>query len=350
MTYRPLLRWKRGEQTALANLDEAHKREVQPLLVIKGHSYDPPQGQSNDPAFDTRIVQDADRLRGAWAGHRVAIDFGNVDPDAECSGGEPPIARFFAVLNGEVEATPVLRPSSDGRLVQTVARLNLVPTFRLTPDDLAASDIEATLRGQMESCNVQPRDCDIVVDLGYIATAGRSLITARGGLQALPFLQEWSSVTLASGSFPENLSEYLVGAHLVERIEWNVWLAVKEGVGRQVNYGDYTTIHPNPVEEGLDPRTMNPSASVRYTHEGNWLLLRGEGTRNRGGRGFAQFQDHANRLILCPEYRGQHFSAGDERIARIARGDDGAGNLETWVTIGVNHHIAEIAGQLASLP
>lgn len=66
MTYRPLLRWKRGEQTALANLDEAHKREVQPLLVIKGHSYDPPQGQSNDPAFDTRIVQDADRLRGAW--------------------------------------------------------------------------------------------------------------------------------------------------------------------------------------------------------------------------------------------------------------------------------------------
>lgn len=94
---------------------------------------------------------------------------------------------------------------------------------------------------------------------------------------------------------------------------------------------------------------MNPSASVRYTVDNNWLLIRGEGVRNRGGRGFAQFQDHAENLIRLPQYRGEAFSFGDEKIARISRREDRPGNLETWIMIGVNHHLTEIADQLASL-
>lgn len=117
-----------------------------------------------------------------------------------------------------------------------------------------------------------------------------------------------------------------------------------------VSYGDYATIHPIPVEEGLDPRTMNPTASVRYTFEDTWILLRGQGTRTRGGQGFAQFLGHADTIVAMPQYRGEPFSFGDGKIMRIHRRAEGQGNLETWVTIGVNHHIAEIAGQLAILP
>lgn len=349
MVYRPLLRWKRGEQTALAHLSDDLKRRTLPLVAITSHSYDPPRGHAVDVNFDARITQDAERLRATWATHRVSVDLGGLDPDAECAQGDHPVGRFFIALGGEVDARPVLRASSDERYVTAVAALGIAPTFRLTPDDLADRHIADVVAGQLDACGVAPEACDAVVDLGYIEALGRSSITARGALLAVPFLANWATVTLASGSFPENLSQYAIGTHVVERIEWGVWGAVNGNTERPVLYGDYTTIHPNPVEEGLDPRMMNPSASVRYTHGESWLLLRGEGTRKRGGRGFAQFQDHADTLVRRPEFRGEAFSFGDERIVRIHRREDRPGNLETWVAIGVNHHIAEIAGQLANL-
>lgn len=350
MLYRPLLRWKRGEQTAATNLSTTNKEAVLPVITLSGHAYNPLPGLTTDPAFDARIVQDAERLKVAWTGYRASVDFNTIDPEAVCQGSVPPVRVFFDILNGEVDARPVLRFDSDQSLVDAVADLDAPPTFRLTPDDLAEPSISSVIQGQLDVCGVSPSDCDLVIDMGYIATTGRSTITAQGALSAMPFLEDWESVTLAAGSFPENLSQHAVGIHTIRRIEWDVWSAARADSEIEVLYGDYTTIHPIPVEDGLDPRTMNPSASARYTRGGNWLLLRGEGTRNPGGPGFSQFLNHADTIFARPEYRGEPFSFGDGKIARIHRRQDSAGNLETWVTIGVNHHIAEIVDQLANLP
>jgi hypothetical protein len=215
---------------------------------------------------------------------------------------------------------------------------------------LADPNIEVAIREMLDQCNVNPGDADLVVDMGYIDTTGRSIITARGALAIVPFAADWLALTLVAGSFPENLTGFPVGIHVLERHEWAVWLANRNVAGRRVIYGDFATIHPVTLEEDLDPRTMNPSASVRYTHEGAWTLLRGQGTRTRGGPGFAQFENHADTLVAMPQYRGEHFSFGDGRIMRIHRRDERPGNLETWVTIGVNHHISEIVDQIATLP
>lgn len=268
-----------------------------------------------------------------------------------------PVTHFFAQIATSDEpaaASPVLRLSSDDDYLVAAAAAcsehGVAPVSRLTPDDLAEPDVLAALHEMLKTCGSEPGAAEMVVDMGYIATTGRSVITARVALAAVPFAADWSVLTLAAGSFPENLSGFAVGAHSVERHEWAVWLSNRNATGRAVTYGDYATIHPIPVEDGLDRRTMNPTASVRYTYEDNWILLRGQGTRTRGGRGFAQFLGHADTLVSMPQYRGEHFSFGDGRIMRIHRREDGQGNLETWVTIGVNHHVAEIVGQLASLP
>lgn len=348
MYYRPLLRWKRGEQTALANLADVQKARISPLLTISGHIYNPAPGQAVDPAFDARIVQDAERLALAWRGRRAAIDFQAVEPDAECNGGLHPLSQFSEAVNGNVTLSPVIRPDSDSRLIKATEELGSPPTFRLSPDDLALPDIAATLEHLIERCQTAPDKCDVVVDLGYVISPGRAVFTASGALAALPFMRDWASVTLACGSFPANLSSFSVGSHILERAEWALWQNMRRDL-RPVVFGDYTTIHPSPVEEALDPRTMNPSASVRYTSGDKWLLLRGEGTRNRGGLGFAQFQHHAASLVRHPEFRGEDFSYGDTKIGRIARGEDNHGSLETWVTIGVNHHIAETVDQLSNL-
>lgn len=357
MIYRPLLRFKRGEQTALANLSGDHKAATKPLLNIASHVFNPPPGGDTDGAFDQRIAQDAERLNSVWAGHAAAVDLGDIDPDARCVGGVHPVRYFFDTLAAaEVRAiaSPVLRLQSDNDYVAAVAAVcaehDVSPVFRMTPDDLAEPDVADAVRDMLDKCGAEAAACDFVVDLGYIATTGRSVITARGALAAVPFAADWAAVALVAGSFPENLSGFAVGTHIVERHEWAVWLANRTVAGREVSYGDYATIHPIPVDEGLDPRTMNPTASVRYTFENTWILLRGQGTRTRGGDGFAQFFGHADTIVKMPQYRGEFFSFGDGRIMRIHRRKDRQGNLETWITIGVNHHIAEIVGQLATLP
>lgn len=357
MSYRPILRFKRGEQSALTNLSDAHKAATKPLLNIRAHVFNPPPSGDTDGAFDQRIVEDADRLNSVWAGYAAAVDLGDIDPDARCAGGIHPVRLFFerlAAANGRAVASPVLRLGNDDDYISAVASVctefGVSPVFRMTPDDLAEPDIGDVVRDMLNDCGAQPADADFVVDLGYIATTGRSIITARGALAAVPYAADWAALALVAGSFPENLSGFTVGAHIVERHEWAVWLANRNSGGRTVSYGDYATIHPVPVEEGLDPRTMNPTASVRYTFEDTWILLRGQGTRTRGGHGFAQFLGHADTIVAMPQYRGEPFSFGDGRIMRIHRRAESQGNLETWITIGVNHHIAEIAGQLATLP
>lgn len=357
MVYRPILRFKRGEQTALTNLSAAHKGATIPLLNIASHAYNPPPGGDTDGAFDQRIAQDADRLNSVWADYAAAVDLGDIDPDARCAGGVHPVRHFFdriAAAGERANARPVLRLSSDDDFLAAVASVcnedGVAPVFRMTPDDLAEPDVGEMVEEMLNDCGLCPADADFVVDLGYIQTTGRSIITARGALAAVPFAADWASITLVAGSFPENLSGFTIGAHSVERHEWAVWLANRGAAGRAVTYGDYATIHPIPAEEGLDPRTMNPTASVRYTFEDTWILLRGQGTRTRGGQGFAQFLGHADTIVVMPQYRGAPFSFGDGRIMRIHQRAEGQGNLETWVSIGVNHHIAEIAGQLAILP
>lgn len=357
MTYRPILRSKRGEQTALANLSAAQKSATIPLVNIASHAFNPPPGSDKDGAFDQRIAQDADRLNSAWAGYTAGVDLGDIDPDARCAGGVHFVRHFFdriAAADERAVASPVLRLESDDAYVEAVASVcadhSLGPVFRMTPDDLAEPDIGDVVGDMLDKCGAQPAGAAFVVDLGYIATTGRSVITARGALAAVPFAADWGDLALVAGSFPENLSGYSVGTHILERHEWAVWLANRGAANRVVTYGDYATLHPNPVEEGLDPRTMNPTASVRYTFEDTWVLLRGQGTRTRGGQGFAQFLGHADTIVAMPQYRGEPFSFGDAKIMRIHRRAEGQGNLETWISIGVNHHIAEIVGQLAILP
>jgi len=357
MPYRPILRFKRGEQTALANLESHQKAATIPLLNIASHAFNPPPGGNRDGAFDQRIVQDAERLNSAWAGYAAAVDLGDIAPDARCAGGVHPVRHFFdslATISERVLARPVLRWESDDDFVRAVASVcidfGVRPVFRMTPDDLAEPDIGIVVRDMLGECHVQPAGADFVVDMSYISTTGRSVITARGALAAVPFVADWAELALVSGSFPENLSGFTVGTHVIERHEWPVWLSNRDVAGRAVSYGDYATIHPIAVEEGLDPRTMNPTASVRYTFEDTWILIRGQGTRTRGSQGFAQFLGHADTIVAMPQYRGEPFSFGDGRIMRIHRRTEGQGNLETWVTIGVNHHIAEIVDQLSNQP
>ncbi len=188
----------------------------------------------------------------------------------------------------------------------------------------------------------------MILDLRSIAPPRQididSLITL---IQSIPRLREWRSFTMTATSFPENLIGLPpADASLVERVEWALWLDVwrrQRDVSRRPTFGDYGISHPEPAE--VDPRIMRASASIRYTTENAWLVLKG---RNLRDNGYGQFHQVSAELIQSAEYEGPEFSKGDEYIYECACRRDGPGNLTTWRKMGTSHPLAFVVRQLAT--
>jgi hypothetical protein len=120
----------------------------------------------------------------------------------------------------------------------------------------------------------------------------------------------------------------------------------KHYVPRQANYGDYT------IQYGMFPKPLNDanfSASIRYTADDYWVIMRGESVRNKRGPGFAQWPANAQLLCERSEFCGASFSYGDEYIARMSRQTKNPGSATTWLCAGINHHLTFVVRQIDNL-
>lgn len=94
---------------------------------------------------------------------------------------------------------------------------------------------------------------------------------------------------------------------------------------------------------------MNVSASIRYTTDDHWLVMRGEGLLNKDGAGHAQYPANAQMLMERPEFCGRDFSFGDNYIYERPVKIDQPGIPRNWVTVGVNHHLTFVVRQIERL-
>lgn len=133
----------------------------------------------------------------------------------------------------------------------------------------------------------------------------------------------------------------------IPRQEWTLWLDVVQSadvLARIPAFGDYAISHTEPPE--VDPRIMRPSASIRYTCESAWLVLKGRNVRDHG---YEQFHDMCRDLVQRTEYSGRQFSWGDEYIDECAARRVSKGSLTTWRNVGTSHHLAFVVRQLATV-
>jgi hypothetical protein len=97
----------------------------------------------------------------------------------------------------------------------------------------------------------------------------------------------------------------------------------------------------------MDPRNMRVSASIRYTCDDYWLIVRGKWLRKFG---FGQYHNMCANLIRRPEYSGAAFCWGDNYINDCAIQSVGTGSATTWRKVGNNHHFHKVIAQISSLP
>ena len=134
----------------------------------------------------------------------------------------------------------------------------------------------------------------------------------------------------------------------VPRNEWLLYKLLRTKLGnidtRIPTFGDYVINHPEVLQ--IDMRLVKPTATIRYTIDDAWLIIKGPNVRDYG---YGQYLDHCKTLTSDPRFLGSIFSKADQYISDCAAGRAKTGNLSTWRWIGTNHHLEKVALDVANL-
>lgn len=349
--YVPILRHKAAEMQALRSLLPEDKPGITPLIELTPSLLGMKERKKlTNASFFEEIAKE---ITGAWEYVPLFVDADLLSQTFGSPGGHHPVWLFSEGARrlriAVIPVTGLRRPRAYQTAIQKVVTTdNNGLCMRLSADDLCNTTLEADIRRLLAAFNLTPKQVDIVVDLKFIGE-NSSRISFRKLCGCVPLLSSWRTFTVACGSFPKNLSEYRKN-HQYERLryDWLYWFGeLKNGpsLPRSPSFGDYAIQHPFYSEP--NPKS-NVSASIRYTADDHWVIMRGEGLRNDGGPGHAQYWANANLLSGRPEFQGQGFSKGDEYIYRIGKQTEETGTPTTWLRAGINHHLTFVVRQIAN--
>ena len=229
---------------------------------------------------------------------------------------------------------------------------------RIDKSHLTEENLVAHINKFIEDNELDVKNTDILVDLGIVddgeVAKAKQIIDQ---LKLLPKIESWRSFIVSGGAFPKDLTEFKPhDDNKQDRYDWKLWRKIKSSadLDRQPTFSDYTIQHPIFYDPVPNARA---SASVRYTEDRQWWILRGKNpagreyfdkkTGKRTGKKYTdQYFGHAQSICDSSSYKKESFSYGDSRIKEIAAPTNKKpGNPQTWLTIGINHHLTLVAQQ-----
>ena len=346
--YVPVLKVKRGEKAALAQISPTLKQYVVPLLEIVARN----QAQDVNRHLTTSFKDLASSLQGYT---RCLLDAREIVPDG-ASGATEVFRR--AAAEG-IPFTPVTGISRTADVAPAIAFGSASGIgIRLTRNEFESRRLPSELDSFLLAKGLTPDRVDLIVDLGSIEkliTVG-AIALVQAFLAAVPNQRQWRTLTVTASSFPKSMAG--VERNSSKRVERSDWLAWRRGLfdrratlERLPSFSDCAIQHPDGVE-GFDPKIMQVSASIRYASRDDWLLVKGESTRAK--KSTIQFPQLANTLVygqLQSDFAGLQHCAGCTMVQSSADGMRGLGSAEVWRKIGTIHHITTIVqDDLGSLP
>ena len=197
---------------------------------------------------------------------------------------------------------------------------------------------------------MSPNECDFVLDLGapnFEPIDGFTKLV-HALLSRLPYQNSWQTITIMGTSFPETMAEVRSSPTLLKRWEWLLYKRLAAKLAKQgtriPTFGDYGINHKDVPQ--VDMRLVKPSATIRYTIDDGWFIVKGPNVRDHG---FEQYRDHCRTVTKSPYFRGSDFSIGDKYIQNCSLGKEKTGNLSTWRKIGTNQHLEKVVQDIANL-
>ena len=362
--YIPILRWKAAEKVALQRLKAEYKPFITPLIEftmpepklqkVKRTPIELLQESIN--IFMNIATDIPSQILKYWGCDTIFIDFQLIDSSIRAQALDITLTLGYQMnifIVPVITIIPVVGFESDKKTRQVAIKFatktNNGLCFRITESNFSETSFSKDVESFINTNSLDPKNIDLLVDFKVIGNETKSELLSNK-IAAIPYLKKWRTFTIAGGAFPKDLSQFKkYNQYNVPRMDWITWQQLIKSLERAPSFADYAIQYPiyMPPISG-----SNPSASIRYTVEEYWLVLRGEGLRNPKGHGFNQYPAQAKLLFDQKVFKGADFSFGDEYIAQKAANMNtkSPGNPKTWLEAGLNHHMTLVAYQLACIP
>lgn len=333
-TYIPILKCKKGEQTALINLSEEIKDSIIPLIEIP-----------NSSAIFKKSAEEI--ISSFWGGRKYFFYF---MPDWY----DNDVDTYPAIVNEQIiplctntQGIPVI----DLSLLDYISDWSLFSAsgvaIRLRNNEFGS--IEDVLNPLFSSGTLTRNKTDLILDLQYVAAddlfAKSSMLKA--AFSDLDNASDFRSIIIASVSFPRQLpSMETKKIYRFNRVENEVFLLslkLAERFKFEYAYSDYG---PSDIEDVPFVVGMSPNFKIKYTAFDDYLYIKGAPLK-KGGLDIGSVQELARILVECDDFSGPDYSWGDQKIYQLAEKKlNNSGNLTTWVSYAMNHHITFIYNQI----
>lgn len=351
--YVPILKFMRGERTALEQLSPTLRPRVTPLFEVCPPRKSRQKGTRTlvKQSMDAALKDVGEKLAKSVVNGRAFIDTIHI-PDERMLSAEQPLSYILAAARAAgVTLVPVTGPErlSQHQAVvrRAVAEDQHGVCIRLRKTELFNDDFDEMISTVLDAVGAEPRATDLVLDAGQITSDEVSLLTkAVVGVLGNGALADFRTLTFAAGAFPESISD-VEGTTRLARADWALWQALTKRATSQFRlptFSDYS------IQGGLPPTSdvqfARPSANIRYTADDHWLVMRGKSLMREGG--YEQYGEMAQYLTKQSCFAGPGFSSGDKYIYDCAHGVEKNGSPEVWRRVGTSHHIAQVLKQLTS--
>ncbi|HUW19598.1 MAG TPA: beta family protein [Sedimentisphaerales bacterium] len=365
--YVPCLRWKQGEYQAVWRLRDTTKRMFTPLVEIPELGWDFEE-EKEKKTIDQLLTDFAlKKIYKKWGSSPCFVDLNLIPPAKRMKNGVHPIRSIFNDLRWlGCQAIPVTGLLRDGEYQQEIKTVSDKDKsgvcLRITIEQAAKGLFKTGIDSLLATLTIQSTNCDLILDLGapnFIPLEGFSK-AIQTIVSSFPYLDDWRTFTILGTSFPETMAVVKKGGEILPRYEWKLYkrlvVDLKKAELRLPTFGDYAISHPKVLE--LDMRKANPSATIRYTIDDGWYIVKGEKVKKdkkyEGEKvedkkyGFEQYRDLSKSVINSKYYFGPTFSWGDDYIQKCANKESSTGKLMTWRQVGTNHHIVKVTQDIAS--
>jgi hypothetical protein len=338
--YVPILKVKQGEKAALGAVAAALVPRITPLLEIVERT----DGKGIDKHIDTAFKGLRD---GVSAYPRCFIDTREIETD----GSTAAQTVFSRAKAAGIVFTPVTGVTRTVDVGPALAHRDRGIGLRLTKAEFETGQLPTAIPAFLSMHNLSPNDVDLIIE--EMVVDGIAALT-NAFLADVPNHQSWRTFTVSASAFPVSMGGVDRHSHeLVERSDWLAWRdrlhSARQSLVRLPTYSDYAIQHPLGVE-GFDFRFMQVSATIRYTKEEHWLLVKGESTRSVTPS--LQFPALATRLVyghLQQHFAGSAHCRGCQSMKAAADGASRYGSAGAWRKLGTIHHLATVMQGLGNL-
>jgi hypothetical protein len=361
--YVPILRWKQAERFALRYLHEEDRKRITPLIELTPQTFKSRKTAErvSTPLDPAQVIhQEAKKLLESCANFPFFLDLRHVAVDVVRTHGKVHAFEYFAEIGRSyklalVPVTGLSRTKEYQASVATIVKDDKRGIcLRLTPAEIIDASFASHIRALLKSLRLTEDAVHLLVDYEASDPVAPSVELL---LAAIPNLSKWQTLSVASGAFPPDLQGFEPGNRRIPRTDWLAWknaVSTAKNTLRKPSFSDYTIqygLYKEPVEG------CNPSVSVRYTLDEEWLIMRGDAVRGKATShsqemrpGREQWHGHAQ--LLCDDenlFYGEGFSWGDAFIHEKSLDSKNYGSHEIWLRAGINHHMTVVSRQIANL-